>query len=282
MGVGLACKATLELDDILTQAEAKESSIKAVHDGDPVFDKDGNEIDYNPEAYSEDKYRKDLLTVKVQTGAKIARAYAPAAVCEIIGISLLIGSHGIMCKRNAAAIALYKASEQSFIEYRDRIKNKLGIEAEDRIFRGIEVEEITETVKDEETGKKKKVKKEVEKQTGRNLSPFAILFDDTNELWSKSPSQNKFLLESVQNNLNDKLRRNGHVFLNDLRIALSLKPIPEGQVYGWLYDPVHGKDNYIDLGLTKKINQAKSEFINCYECSVWIDPNVDGIIYDLI
>lgn len=282
VGVGLACKATLELEDILDEGKVKENKIKAVFNGDPVYNENGEEINYNKDLYTEKKYNKDLLIVKSQTAFKIGRAYSPAVACEIIGISLLLGSHHIMTKRNAAAIALYKASEQSFFEYRDRVKAKFGEETEDRIFRGVELEEITETVKDEETGRKKKVKTEVEKQTGNHLSPYAFIFDESSCQWSKSPSQNKFFVEVVQNHLNDKLRDRGHLFLNDVREAFGFDPIPMGQIVGWIYDPVHGKDNYVDFGLSNVMNESKRDFVNCYERSVWIDPNVDGVIYDLI
>ena len=51
---------------------------------------------------------------------------------------------------------------------------------------------------------------------------------------------------------------------------------------GWIWDPSRGYDTEIDLGIWDDDNEIKRMFINGDETSILIDPNVMGVIYDLI
>ena len=86
-----------------------------------------------------------------------------------------------------------------------------------------------------------------------------------------------------QNYWNDRLKRKGHVFLNEVRESLGLDRVPEGQMVGWIYDPNDSeRDNYIDFGIYDVYSEANRRFANGLERSVLIDVNVDGTIYDKI
>ena len=89
--------------------------------------------------------------------------------------------------------------------------------------------------------------------------------------------------------MNDKLRANGHVFLNEVYKELGFDDTKAGQVVGWIYDPENPNgDNYIDFGIYDVYNCSKSEaerktaFVNGYERSIILDFNVDGNIWELM
>jgi hypothetical protein len=87
----------------------------------------------------------------------------------------------------------------------------------------------------------------------------------------------------VQAMLDDRLKSQGIVTLNELREALGLPLTRNCANIGWVYDknnPVG--DNYIDLGIYNIRSEANRAFVNGFEKSVWLDPNVDGEIYSLM
>ena len=118
---------------------------------------------------------------------------------------------------------------------------------------------------------------------GDQHSPYAKIFDEYNPNWEKSPEHNLFFLKSVQNFMNDKLRANGHVFLNEVYKELGFEDTKAGQVVGWIYDPENPNgDNYIDFGIYDPKDEKARDFVNGYERVILLDFNVDGPILDLI
>ena len=60
---------------------------------------------------------------------------------------------------------------------------------------------------------------------------------------------------------------------------LGLPRSKAGQIVGWV---VGEGDGYIDFGIDSLINEKAREFVNGYEPAIFLDFNVNGIIYDLI
>ena len=265
-----ACTATLKVDDILTEHKEQIEKINAVAE-DPEYQ----------DQYSEKDAVKDKTIVYIQTGVKMAKNYLPTITLGALSIGCILSAHNILSKRNVALLAAYKASEEAFANYRGNVQKELGEEKDRQFLYGLEKTKVEEIVTDDK-GKKKKVKKEVELPTGQIASQYARYFDECNPNWTKDPEQNRYFITCVQNMLNDRLRSVGHVFLNEAYEALGFKHSSAGAVDGWVYDPVNGKDNYIDFNIFDEESFTKREFVNGYERSILLDFNVDGVIYDLI
>lgn len=265
-----ACTATMKVDGILDEHEAKLEKINRVA-SDPEF----------ADEYSEQDAVKDKAILYIQTGSKIALNYLPTVTFAALSIGCFLGAHNIMSKRNVALLAAYKASEEALSNYREKVKAAYGEDRERQLFYGLEKQKVDKIVTDEK-GKEKKVKEEIEVPAGQVVSQYARYFDECNPNWTKDPEQNRFLITCVQNMLNDRLRSVGHVFLNEAYEALGFKHSTAGAVVGWVYDPADGKDNYIDFNIFDDESFSKREFVNGYERSILLDFNVDGVIYDLI
>lgn len=266
--VVIASHASLKVEDILDEHVDKVATIERVHNG-----KDG----IDPSEYSDDDYKKDLRTVKIQTGINLVKNYIPAATLEVVGIACILCGFGILQKRSVAYLAMYKASEQAFSKYRARVAEEYGEDKEKDIYNGIERK--VETVKNE---KDKKVKQEVTSVVpGGSLSPYARFFDEANPNWSKDAGQNMFFLTAVQNQMNDLLKSRGHVFLNEVYDALGFERTTAGQLVGWVYNQNVG-DDYIDFDIFRFDQAEKRDFVNAEERSVLLDFNVAGEVYDLI
>jgi hypothetical protein len=266
-GTVLACKATLKVDTVIDKAQSDLKKIKETHE--------------NPktENYSEADYQKDLVTVYVQTGVKIAKLYAPAVMLGVASVSCLLGAHGIMKQRNIALVAAYRAIDGGFKDYRRRVVDELGQDKDYQFKTGIRQETVTEIEKDEH-GKSIKVKKTVEKLDPNEYSTYARFFDEASLNWSKTPEYNKYFLKCQQNYANDLLKSRGHIFLNEVYDMIGVPRSQAGAVVGW----VLGKDNdnFVDFGMYNLDRMPARDFINGYERSILLDFNVDGVILDLI
>lgn len=261
-GTVAACKATLKVEDILDNHNEKLALIHAVEASDT-------------DEYSEEDAKKDKTVLIIQTGVSIIKLYAPSALLIGSGIACMLGSYGIMRKRNAALTAAYNGLYEAFKSYRSRVRDELGEEKDKEFFTGMKHEKITTTTED---GTKEKEKTLVAKD-GQSYSPYFKVFDHGNKYFSKATGQNMNFLMFQQNCANDMLRINGHLFLNEVYDMLGFPRTSAGAVVGWIYGE---GDSFVDFGLTDFKREKVVDFINGYEDAIILDFNVDGVIYDKI
>lgn len=266
----MACKATTKAGDILD--EAKEM-IDKVH-----------EVAENPENdYTEQDKNKAIAMVYAQTGLKYAKLYGPAVLTGVVSMGCILASHNIIHKRNLGLAAAYTAVDRSFKDYRGRVVERFGKELDRELKYNLKVKEIEETVVDE-NGNETVVTKQVQTaDLGPDGSEFAFFFDETCDGWNRDAELNKCTLLQVQSWANDKLRTDGYLFLNDVRVALGAQKTRAGFQVGWVYEENNTEgDNYVDFRIFDVHNEQKRAFVNGYEKSILIDPNCDGVILERI
>lgn len=256
VGTIMACRATTKLNDILEEHEESVNDIK----------KDAGLV--------ESDYKKELTMAYASTALKVVKLYAPAVTMEVAAIGCILGSHGIMKKRNVALMAAYKAVEQSFNDYRQRVIEEFGEEKDYDLKHGIQHEKV----KVDEDGKK--VTKTLNKADPNNISQYARFFDAASKEWQGIPEYDLMFLKSQQNYMNDLLHARGHVFLNEVYDALGLERSRAGAVVGWIL--TKDGDNYVDFGIFDGDRPRTRAFVNGTEENILLDFNVDGVIYDLI
>lgn len=265
----MACRATLKFDELVTEAEKHKAEMELTGDT-------------KPEVYSQDDLAKDLRLLRIQTFAKTAKLYAPAIGIGLVSVGLLTGSHVTLTRRNAAITAAYAVLDRGFNEYRERVRTELGDEKEREFRYGAQLKEIVE--EGEHGHEVKTVKRIANNPNGYSI--YARPFDKTNKHWSDHPGDNRNFVLLHQGWFNDKLRVNGHVFLNEIYDSLGLPRTKEGAIVGWVKDGKNKNgervgDSFIDFGLTEN-NDRINYFMSGEEGAVWLDFNVDGIVYDLI
>ena len=268
VGTFLACKATK--DSIPVIDEAKEE-IKTINENRSA----------NSEDYTEADAKNDKVSVYFKTTGKLAKNYAPAVGVLLAGtVSILAGS-GILKKRNVALATGLAASIGEFNDYRKNLIEKFGDEGEtiDKELRhGVKDVEVKEEVVDNK-GKKKTVKKKVKTVTEElDCNGYRRVFDSRNPYWDADPTYNEMFLKARQNYFNDKLRVDGHVFLNDVLKSLGFHTTRIGQEVGWRVDPNDETiDNYIDFGVYD-IDIDKSSNNHTF----MLEFNVDGSILNKV
>lgn len=266
-GVVMACKSTLKLSDTLESfEELKEKSNYALEN--KVVDNEGN-------LYDEKAHAKDQTVIRIKTILAVSKLYAPAAGLLLLSASLMTGSHVTLTRRNAAAAAAYASVDEAFNKYRERVREQLGRDVDDEMRYGSK--QVSETVEDAETGKKKVVKRT---QVADGMpSGYARFFDDTSAQWVRNAEYNKIFLQTQQGYFNQMLQARGHVFLNEVYDALGLPRSEAGQLVGWYL----GKgDGYVDFGIFNGQSPDTRAFVNGDEYSILLDFNVDGMIYQLL
>ena len=270
----MACNATLKVDAVLAVAKEKKDKI------DKMTEYANSRIDFDENDYTPQDRQKDLLITYVQTGADFAKLYGPAVLLGGLSIACILGSYNIMRKRNIAVVAAYKVLKDGFDKYRERVVEDLGAEKDLEYRHGTKMEKVEETVTDPETGKKKKLKKDVATYDSNHVSQYARFFDESCPQWSKTPEYNLLFLKTQQNYANDLLHARGHLFLNEVYDMLGMKHTQEGSVTGWVLS--ESSDNFVDFGIFDVRRKAAREFVNGDERSILLDFNVDGIIWDKI
>lgn len=270
-GTVSACKATLKMQNVLETTGDTIEQIHACSNGEATL-KEGA-------TYTEEDERKDLTTVYIQTAVQAVKLYAPAAILIGGGLGCMFGSHYIMRRREAVAVAAYTAVSKAFSDYRARVQEKVGKEVEEKLFHGIKEVEVE---KIDENGNVQKEVKEVMDKT--ETDPYTFIFDETNPRWEKDFDYNRMFIKSVQNTANIKLKRKGYLFLNDVLDMLGFqRGTAIGQFAGWMFDPTNPDiDSYVDFGLYDLDDPNKVNFLEGYERSVVLHMNCDGIIINKI
>lgn len=270
----LACKATMNLQSILDKKKKNLEHIEQL----------ATPTETSTEGISQDEAKKAVVAVHAQTGLELAKLYGPSIALGAASLGCIFASHGILHKRNLAWAAAYVSLDNNFKGYRKRLVERLGSELDRELEKGIKVEEVEEEIIDE-NGKKKKVKKKVEVRDPEARSDYARCFDETCYAWTKSAEDNRHFLLIQQNVANERLQRQGFLFLNDVYEMLGFQKTGDGQIVGWLYrpeDPTHIGDNYISFDIYNLDSEASRRFVNGYERSIWLDFNIDGAIHNKI
>lgn len=265
VGAGfLACRATLQLDDTLDKAAARELAIQKLTSDEA-------------EGFEHDKFDGHMARAKFKLVLDIAKLYAPATGVAALSILLLTGSHVVLNRRNAAGAAAYAALDQSYRHYRDGVIEKYGTDEDDKLRHG--VVEVGETVSIDGDSKKTKI---VKHNRAAGYSEYAQLFTEGNANWTPQANNNWFFLHAQERYWNDRLQSRGHVFLNEILDSLGLERTSAGQVVGWLAGE-QGRDGYISFGVFENERSERvRDFMTGAENSIWLDFNVDGMVYDKI
>ena len=281
-----AAKATIKAQDILEDHKETIRDIKTA------------QATTSPELYSPDDIKKDTITCYTKTAIALTKDYALTAGCAVLSLTCFCASYGILKKRYVALGAAYTALNESFNLYRKRVIEDRGQDADTYYMTGVKPTTITE--KDPETGEK--VKKQVLKDEEGNVifaSPYAFKFGkykengERNSQWCENDTLNRAFILGQVDYLNDALYlrcvknskgeviKRGAVFLNELRDMLGEDPTTAGSVTGWRFsNGESGCNGFIDINLIEGIetDPETGREITCY----YLNPNVDGMIYDLV
>lgn len=244
------------------------------------------------EVIDEKEYKKEISKAYGKCAWEWFKMYAPSVVLAGLSAGMIFESNSIMKKRNASLAAAYTTLQSAFDAYRKRVVEKYGKDEDQRLMTGAHEETIVKEVIDEETGKKKKVKEQInvlDPNDIENWQSYARIMGDMPKdsihycagYCAADPdmSFNETQCIMAQNYMNDRLIANGWVTLNELYEELGFKKTKAGQNVGWVYNTENG-DCYIDLRINNNFWYKDCDGNLCR--GLLIDPNVQGYILDKV
>lgn len=262
-----ACKATIKAEEVL---DKHNHDISVIKEAKANLD-DGT---FPATVYSEEDYKKDIAITYTKTSLNLVKTYSKAIVLTGTGICLFLTAHNIMSKRTAALATAYNILDNEFKKYRENVINEFGEEIDKKLRYSLSDKEETAEKEPEEA--KPNTKKNI-----LGYSDYAKCFDESNINWKKNAELNLIFLKAQERYANDKLEAQGFIFLNDVYELLDIPKTKIGQLVGWMKNSDNG-DGYVDFNIYDIYNDAKRSFVNGGEPRIWLDFNVDGVIYDKI
>ena len=248
----LASKATLKVEETIAEETALLVKVHEAHEAGKLEDKDA-------------LHDKVILYTRMTT--KLAKLYAPALILGAASIVSLATGHGIMLKRNASLAAAYAAVDQAFKTYKKKVESKFGKDA---------VIDALVSTAEEDLTKNELTMEAIAAVDG--VSPYGVIFDETNNNWSADEDLSMLHLKCQQQYANDILQTRGHIFLNEVYKMLGFPHTPAGAVTGW----VKGNgDDFVDFNIFEGTFEGEDE--KGRTVTKWaLDFNVDGVMYDNI
>lgn len=268
----MACKATTKVSAIIEDAKTKVGQVHQVLEDESI----------SSDTYSVEDSKRDLAIIYAQTGVAFAKLYGPALILGAASITSILAGHNILHKRNAALAAAYASIDGGFKEYRNRVIERFGKELDQELKYNVKAKEVEEITTDEE-GKEVVTKKVVNAVDPNEVSEYARFFDETCTGWDRDAEYNLVFLKHQQEWANDRLKKQGYLFLNEVYEMLGIQKTKAGQVVGWVYDEKNPiGDNFVDFGIYDLYKEQNRLFVNGYEKSILLDFNVDGNVWMLM
>lgn len=224
--------------------------------------------DLPDEEYNKKDYIQDKTVCYRNVTVEFLKLYAAPVSLTVAGIGCILLSHKILRNREASALAAAATISSMFDKYRNNVKEDLGADADHAFM----------------TGRKVKIDKEGKIKVGKpqegKAAMIEVLYDEVSapSTWESAKGMNYIRLNAVQNILNDRLKMSGSVFLNEVFDELGLPRTPEGAIMGWSRKV--NENSFIDFGFGNTDIPAVMDFVNGDEPSVWLQFNVDGLIWD--
>ena len=271
----MACKATTKVGEVMETAKEQIDHINECGENGYI------QTPTEKVPYSAEDHNKDLTIIYVQTGIKLIKLYGPAVALGALSLTGMLASNNILRKRNIALAAAYTAIDTSFKDYRKRVVDRFGKELDRELKLGVKARELTETVTNED-GTTKTTTTVVEDTGKPDICEYDRIYDDGCIGWSKSPEENKKMVLLFQAQANNRLREQGHLFLNEVYDMFGFPRTAAGQIVGWLDSEEGQRDGFVDFGLTDMHDPNVRRFVNGNERNIWLRFNVDGPIYNLI
>ena len=272
-------KATNKTNDILDEKEATMATIEAMRD------------ECDEEEYSDRVYQRDLQEAKRRAKWGIVRAWAPVATLGGASVISVLGGYRILNGRYVATAAAYKVLENGFDRYRGNVVERFGKDTDYELLHSIKAEDLEKARKEQAENKEidadNKRRKGFKKRKKTSYSEiYNGIFDEYSDRWQRYWNAEQVLhyLKTKQNELNDRLRIQKHLFVNEVNDALGFERTPEGQVTGWIITK-NNPNSKVSLGIDEMPEEELRQILNTRrneDIRVKIRLNPDGLIYNMI
>lgn len=223
---------------------------------------------------TKNEYHANQFRVVKDHIGKLAVAVAPPVLLTAVSVTSILAGVGILNTRNAGLATALAGVQKSYNRYREEVRKEYGKEADRTILERSVAQQYQDYSRTFTEGD------ETFTETNIIQNEYARWFDDSSIHYSNNAQQNLAFLVLTQRAMNDRLKYDGVVLLNDVYEALGIPRTAVGAIVGWTND---GGDGFIDFGIFEEdASQKKRDFVNGYEKSVLLDFNVEGSVYQYL
>ena len=282
-GTVAACVSTTKLETVVDDAKEKLDIIR-------------ESADHN--IIKKEEAPKLKTQCYLRTAGRVAYLYSVPAILIGAGITAILVSHHVMSKRIGVLTTALNSTTAMFNRYRRNVVAKYGQSIDYDMLNNrydMTPEQKAETDETNELV--------MEERDAPWHNKMDRCFDESNVNWSRDVYTNQAFLACQQSHINDILRsRRKEKLLKNGVLKVIPGHITAREVYeelGWTrpedyrkQDAIVGKmtdgacdpdqPDYLDLGIFESNDKGALQFINGIERSVWLHPNFDGVITDLI
>ena len=238
----------------------------------------------------EDEAKQQLTGLYLQKAGKIAKVYLLPVAMVGSGVLLTVGAHNVQAKRIALLTTAYNSLFTSFAEYRARVVEREGSD-KDMLYLHGEREETVIEQRETKSGKVTEKEKKVKVfGSGDSYDLYHKCFSiSTSSEWRNDPDYNLQFVKSCERVANQKLKAEGHLFLDEVykMLGFDLEGFSNAKIVGWIDGD---GDTYVDFRIfcpdspwdVQAINRAALKGDRHYDSEIFLDFNCDGIIIDRI
>ena len=185
---------------------------------------------------------QDYLEIGWECVKDVGKAVGLPVLVWGSGLASVIWAHGEDRKDNKKLIIDSIAAKKLMDEYRERVKEKIGAEEEEKIYFDAKESEIQVEEIDPKTGNKKLVKKKGQILHENRGSKFARNFSKRTSYEFDVRSYADYFVELKIQDLNRKLKNVPFITMNEVYDALGMKAeygrCADGLDWGWVYNPL--------------------------------------------
>ena len=158
---------------------------------------------------AEKKKGEELTTVEtIKTAGPV---YIPAVAVGLSTIACIFGANALNKRQQASLVSAYALLDSSYKEYRKKVNDMYGEDADDNINKEIAKDKYKET----------DIRKDDEKQ---------LFYDMFSRRYFNSTIED---IQRAEYKLNRRITKDGWGMLNDFYIEVGLEPLPSGEEFGW-------------------------------------------------
>lgn len=157
------------------------------------------------------KEEKGEELTRFETVVAAAPAYIPAVVMGVTTIGCVVGANILNKRQQASLVSAYALMDQSFKDYKKKVTELYGEDANDQVKGAIVKDKYGEREFDLEDGKK-------------------LYYDMYSEQYFEATP---FMVQRAEYELNRMNITDGSVYLNDWYRLLDLEPVEHGGDFGW-------------------------------------------------
>ena len=195
---------------------------------------------------------EDVKLTKKEIVAATWKCYIPAAITATVSVACIIGASKVNFKRNAALATAYNLSQTALTEYQHKVAEVVGEEKE---------KEIRRKANDETARKYMSNDNDINSSPKFTMISSGEMFHCIDAVGKQKFKGNELTVREALVRLNNRLRDEMTLSLNDFYDELEIDNIPLGDAVGWYVNKVDTIEPYFDIQLIDNVPHIVVDFL---------------------